>query len=185
MANYFEEERPAHDVADWTRKGIYISIGISLVVALAAIGLSVATFAGEFSDTGLAANSIVGEMLPLAFNIVVAVLTDILSFAHSVSLRWALYKEDRLHYNSNLRLFTSTKQCASNRWPANLLSATFLITSYTAANAALFVYKRGSGKRYISLNAVAFVRLVVSSFPRYCCPSSLCSTFVSNSEPQY
>ncbi|KAJ9603050.1 hypothetical protein H2200_012345 [Cladophialophora chaetospira] len=162
MADHFEEERPAHDTADYTRKGIYISIGVSLVVALAAIGLSVATFAGQLADTGLAANSIVGELLPLAFNIVVAVLTDILSFAHSVSLRWALYKEDRLHYNSNLRLFTSTKQCASNRWPANLLSATFLITSYTAANAALFVYKREAGEKYISLNAVAFMALGIS-----------------------
>lgn len=160
MADNFIEERPAHDLSDWARKGIYVSIGVSLVVALAAIGVSAATFDHQL-DTEISANSFVGEAIPLILNVIVAILTDILSFAHSVSLRWALYKEDRLHYNSNLRLFTSTKQCASNRWPANLLSALCLITSYTAANAALFIYKDGND-RFISLNAVAFMALGIS-----------------------
>ncbi|EXJ57807.1 uncharacterized protein A1O5_12365 [Cladophialophora psammophila CBS 110553] len=162
MSESLNEERPGHDVADWTRQGIYITIGVSLVVALGSIGLSVATFAGQLVYTGLSSSSIIGELLPLAFNIVVAILTDILSFAHSVSLRRVLYKENRLEYNSNLRLFTSTKRCNSNRWPANLMSAILLVTSYTAANAALYVYKEQNGAKNISLNAVAFMALGIS-----------------------
>ena len=163
----FQEERPAHDVSNRTRKGIYLAIALSLVVALVVIGLSIAAFAGAFKDyNGLAASSVIGEVLPLAFNIVVAILTDVLSFAHSVSLRWALYKEDRLEYNSNLRLFTSTKLCNSNRWPANLASGFFLIMTYTAVNAALYVVTGEStghtSPKVITLNAVASMCLGIA-----------------------
>ena len=160
------KELPDHDIGRWTRTGFYVTIGISGVVAAAATGLSIAAFKG-FSTVGGPASATFGEILPLGFTVIIAILTDVLSYAHSVSLRWALQREGRLHYNSNLRQFTSTKVCKSNRWPTNVLSAVFLITSYTAANGALYVYKDGNAK-YISLNAVAFMALGFALIGQIC-----------------
>ena len=54
-------------------------------------------------------------------NILVALFTDCLGFIHGTSLRWALYREGRLHFNTNIRLFNSARKSSPNRWPANLI----------------------------------------------------------------
>lgn len=51
-----------------------------------------------------------------------------------MSLRWALFHEGRLRFNSNLRLLTSAKSCPANRAPFNFTSLVLLVISYTGAS---------------------------------------------------
>lgn len=51
-----------------------------------------------------------------------------------MSLRWALFHEGTLKFNSNLRLFTSAKTCPANRAPVNYTSLVLLVISYTGAS---------------------------------------------------
>ncbi|KAF4627697.1 hypothetical protein G7Y89_g10458 [Cudoniella acicularis] len=70
---------------------------------------------------------------PLLANLGVALSTECMGYIHSVSLRWALWREDRLFFNSNLRLFTSTRRFSPHRWYINLLLFGFLVVSYSAS----------------------------------------------------
>lgn len=78
------------------------------------------------------------EVVTLAVLTVLTFITDQLSYIHSTSLRWALYSEGRLEFNTNIRLFTSSKQSLPNRWFVNALSIFFLVLSFAAA-AQLFI----------------------------------------------
>ncbi|PFH56744.1 hypothetical protein XA68_16047 [Ophiocordyceps unilateralis] len=84
------------------------------------------------------------EVLSLAINVMVTFCIDGTMFAHSVSLRWALYRERRLQYNTNIRLFTSAKQRGPNTWYCNLAAVLFLVLSY-GASSVLFLANRVDG----------------------------------------
>lgn len=72
--------------------------------------------------------------LPLVLNVVVALCTDAVGYVHTVSLRWSLKHEGRLYWNSNLRLFSSSRKTALNAWFANALCAVSLIVCYVATS---------------------------------------------------
>lgn len=72
------------------------------------------------------------ELLPLLLNFLVTLLTECTGLIHTTTLRWAL--GNRLTFNSNPRLFTSSPKYASLSWPANVLFTGFLISSYTATS---------------------------------------------------
>ena len=46
------------------------------------------------------------ELTPLAINVVVLVVTECLGYIHATSLRWALFYEGKLEFNTNLRLLS-------------------------------------------------------------------------------
>lgn len=60
-------------------------------------------------------------------------------FAHAVSLRWALYSENRLEYNTNIRLLSSSREFGPNRWYVNIMVLFSLILTY-AASSLMFLY---------------------------------------------
>ncbi|KAK3320669.1 hypothetical protein B0T19DRAFT_444497 [Cercophora scortea] len=64
------------------------------------------------------------EVLPLGLNVVVTLLNDSMGYIHSCSLRWALQREGKLEFNSNLRLLTASKTSKPNGMIAN---ATYLV----------------------------------------------------------
>ncbi|PMD29192.1 hypothetical protein L207DRAFT_504579 [Hyaloscypha variabilis F] len=97
------------------------------------------------------------EALSFAINIVVGLITDGIGFIHGTSLRWSLYHERRLHFNTNIRLFTSARRSAPNRWPSNLLCITSLILCY-AATSQLFV-KFGDPAGHFWVNRMAIAAL--------------------------
>lgn len=72
------------------------------------------------------------EVVSLLLNFYITACTESLGFIHAASLRWALYHEGRLKYNSNLRLFTSAKHCHANGRGANCLWALSLALAYTS-----------------------------------------------------
>ncbi|KAJ9654524.1 hypothetical protein H2198_006467 [Neophaeococcomyces mojaviensis] len=75
--------------------------------------------------------------LPFILNIIVSLSTDMLSYIHYVSLRWALFHEGRLQFNSNLRIFTSARKTPANGKFCNSISAILLVMSYTGASQSL------------------------------------------------
>ncbi|TVY57164.1 hypothetical protein LCER1_G002584 [Lachnellula cervina] len=79
----------------------------------------------------------VAEALAFLVNILVTLLTDTMGFIHSTSLRWAWYREERLEFNTNIRLFTSARKSAVNRWHANAIWTACLILCYASTSQVL------------------------------------------------
>jgi len=77
------------------------------------------------------------EVISLVINVGITILLEPLSYVHAVSLRWALYREGHLQYNTNLRLFTTAKKSRPNQWYINILSAVCLVLSYSATSLLL------------------------------------------------
>ncbi|KAJ5087231.1 hypothetical protein N7456_010847 [Penicillium angulare] len=100
------------------------------------------------------------EALSLAINLVLALCTDGMMFVHSASLRWELYREHRLEFNTNIRLFTSSKKFGPNKWYINVIALVCLILSY-AASSVLFVTLVNDEElgHSIMINATALVAL--------------------------
>lgn len=67
-------------------------------------------------------------------NIILTQCLEGLAYVHSISLRWALLKEDRLVFNTNIRLLTSSKLSRPNSWYINSISAILLIICYGATS---------------------------------------------------
>ena len=97
------------------------------------------------------------EVLSFTINILVALITDSLGYIHGTSLRWALYREDRLHFNTNIRLFTSAGRSTPNRWPANALCMASLILCYAATSQLLIKGPLSNGM--VSINGMAIAAL--------------------------
>lgn len=74
------------------------------------------------------------EGVSLLLNFYITACTESLGFVHAASLRWALYHEGRLKYNSNLRLFTSARESHANGRVANFLWAASLALSYASVS---------------------------------------------------
>ncbi|KAK4444255.1 hypothetical protein QBC34DRAFT_430136 [Podospora aff. communis PSN243] len=77
-------------------------------------------------------------VIPLLLQFAIASLSLALDSIHSTSLRWALWHEGRLRHNTNLRLFTFSRNHGPNAWPANVVSSLGLVLSYGAASMTTF-----------------------------------------------
>ncbi|KAH8657079.1 hypothetical protein BGZ60DRAFT_434732 [Tricladium varicosporioides] len=74
------------------------------------------------------------EMLPLGINIILTFLNESMGYIHSTSLRWSLQAENRLTFNSNLRLLSSSTRSLPNKWYSNLFFIFFIILSYATTS---------------------------------------------------
>jgi hypothetical protein len=83
-------------------------------------------------------SSIDAELLALLINFGITLCLEGLAYIHAISLRWALFSESRLQFNTNIRLFTSSKKVRANSWYGNLLSAVCLVLCY-ASTSLLFI----------------------------------------------
>lgn len=61
----------------------------------------------SLSDTG-------SEISAFVVNMLITLLTEVLGYIYSTSLRWALYREGCLEFNTNIRLLTSARSSAPN-----------------------------------------------------------------------
>ncbi|KAE9977693.1 hypothetical protein EG327_007650 [Venturia inaequalis] len=66
----------------------------------------------------------------LALNVSLTLLFDSMNYIQTCTLRWALWKEGRLQYNSNPRLFSCARSFAPNGWYANAISCVALVLGY-------------------------------------------------------
>jgi hypothetical protein len=65
-------------------------------------------------------NSIALDLIPLAVNVAVLSITESLGYIHATSLRWALFYEGSLSFNTNLQLLTSSRRNFANGGFADL-----------------------------------------------------------------
>ena len=70
------------------------------------------------------------DIIVLAQNVLITVCNESLGCIHTVSLRWALQKEGRLDFNSNLRLLSRSRAWGPNAWYSNLLMSCGIIVTY-------------------------------------------------------
>ena len=142
----FDQQEAFHR-GDATRRLCLSTVAISIAAAIACIALGASVFKGQESDprdsyeetndyphhwTTISVTPVEAEILPLALNAIITVFLDGLGFIHATTLRWAL--GDRLSFNANLRLFTSSKSCIALSAPANALYALLLILCYTSTS---------------------------------------------------
>jgi hypothetical protein len=105
--------RPAvkYDKALGTKRicitGLFFSICIG--AAFIAVGVYAKGSAKVYKLTPAAR-----EFIPLSINFLVLMVTESLGYIHSISLRWALFYENRLDFNTNLRLLTFSKESFPN-----------------------------------------------------------------------
>jgi hypothetical protein len=78
------------------------------------------------------------EVLPLGINILVTFLNEAMGYIHTTTLRWSLQYENRLTFNSNLRLLSSSSRSLPNKWYSNISFLFFIILSY-ATTSSIFL----------------------------------------------
>ena len=128
-------------------------VGLSLSYFLCFLGLLSAILVGVINHVspenvptslkGVAPTTI----LPLLFALIVTFCNECLGFIHTTTLRWALWREGRLDFNSNLRLLTQTKNSKPNAWYVNLFTIFVTSLSYASAGQILLVNEGyGMGK---------------------------------------
>lgn len=125
-----------YDTDDSTRLECVIGVFIGGLLALACIasGIYVLATRKEKLSVHIGIDPAAREALSLVFNVILTFCLDSMAFVHSVSLRWALYNEHRLEFNTNLRLFTSSTKSGPNRWYMNIFSMLCLILCYGASS---------------------------------------------------
>jgi hypothetical protein len=127
---------PAPDKGQRTEIFCILGLGLSGVAILACLISSIVILENSdlycFKQVNLSVTG--AEATSFVINILVALVTDSMGFIHGTSLRWALYNEGRLEFNTNIRLFTSARTNAANRWPANIVVICSLILCYAATS---------------------------------------------------
>lgn len=80
------------------------------------------------------------SVLNLVLSAINTVCTESMGYIHIITLRWALFRENRLHYSSNLRLLYSAHRSWPNSQWANLLYSIALVMSHAGASQTLVSY---------------------------------------------
>jgi len=102
------------------------------------------------------------ELAQLALNVFITCCNETMGYIHTISLRWALHRDECLTFNSNLRLFIDCKESPPNRWYSNAFAMCGVIITY-AASSLTFVTDESLGgdgaDPYIYLPALSWLFL--------------------------
>jgi uncharacterized membrane protein YqjE len=159
-------ELPPYDEALHTERWCIAGLIASYILSISLIILGIVSFkkadllhlAWSYDQIWIFAsiNAAAREIIVLIFNSIVTAVAEWLGYIHGTSLRWALYHEDRLCYNSNLRLFTSARHSVPNSWYINLLWAILLTLAYSCATQTLL---SATSDNTVGFNSLAIVLL--------------------------
>jgi hypothetical protein len=157
---------PSGDIDSGIKIQCLLAIALGIVCSLTCITCSIGIWATSGYPVILLPQSLPGEALSFIANLILTQCLDGLAYVHSISLRWALLKEDRLVFNTNLRLLTSSSLSWPNSRYINAASATLLILCYGSTSfLVLQEVNRFEGKfsnQYINLIAVLVLGLALS-----------------------
>ena len=119
-----------------TMKLCSATIVVAVLIALPAIiyGVYFSSYSHVEGLHRLKLGDTLREALPLAINVVLTVITRGLGLIHASTLRWNLLTEGRLIFNTNLRLFTSSRTNWANSRFFNGLNCVCLIWSFGCAS---------------------------------------------------
>ncbi|KAL7785549.1 hypothetical protein V8C37DRAFT_412929 [Trichoderma ceciliae] len=157
-------DEPRVDAARSTRLWCIgaVTIGACLAIACLVFGIVLICVNPEGLGAPFYFSTFAHETLSLAINGVLTLSIDGMMFVHSVSLRWALYREGRLEYNTNIRLFTSSRLSGPNAWYINLVALSCLVLSYAASSVLLLpMFNDSEDPQPIMISAPALVALGV------------------------
>ncbi|KAL1623786.1 hypothetical protein SLS54_004247 [Diplodia seriata] len=102
---------------------------------------------------------IVKQLTPLALNLWLTLLMDALGYMHATSLKWALARDGRLAFNSNLRLFTAARSSAPNAWYANAVMLAGMVVAYASSSLLLVDAYDGRGNNGDGDKVIPFASL--------------------------
>lgn len=120
-----------YDRATGTKKICIGGLVFSVIVGAGFIGVG-SLFKGP--EASFTLSPVALELIPLGTNFVMLLITECLGYIHTTSLRWALFREDRLEFNANLRLVTFSKRSLANGVVANILYSITLAICYSGAS---------------------------------------------------
>lgn len=130
---------PPVDSASSTGLQCRLTIIFGIVCSLACITCGIGYWVTSSGPANIYIHSgLPGEAASFIVNLILTQCLEGLAYVHSVSLRWALLKENRLVFNTNIRLMTSSSLSRPNSWYINAISAALLILCY-AATSMLFI----------------------------------------------
>ncbi|QKX63931.1 uncharacterized protein TRUGW13939_11103 [Talaromyces rugulosus] len=167
------EDGTTYDIATTTRSACIVAVSTGAILALLCFVTGIYIFAtnGKTLVAPWSISSAGQEALVLAVNAVLTLCIDGMMLVHSVSLRWALYRDGRLEYNTNIRLFTSLKSSGPNKWYINALALFCLVLSYGSSSILLLDNQEidtnvewsevVSGQTRLAVNATALVALAL------------------------
>lgn len=153
------EIRPAKKALR-VRTACLVVLGFSYLAALAAIAMSMYMIGSGTTPYDLWfkviwISPVSRRIADLALSVVVTLCTEAMGYIHSISLRWALYREHRLHYSSNLRLLKRAHRSWPNSLWANFLCAIGLVLSYVGASQTFIPFYRDDssdpGRNFVAL----------------------------------
>ena len=132
-----------------TRKLSITGLALSWCVAIACIACG---FVGQHKTWSIILCWRAGpELIVLAQNIIITLCNESMGYVHSVSLRWALQRNGKLDFNSNLRLFPASSGFGPNAWYSNLIMTCAIVTSYGASSLTLLLFSSGDCGAYVVL----------------------------------
>lgn len=141
MRTRYSTTLPAYDKCEVTRMACIVAIIASGIACLICLVVSIDLFVHHGNDPfnqtflrPLNLSSGGAEVVALVVNLVMTGCIEGLGYIHATSLRWALYEENRLEYNTNLRLFTNSRSSGPNRWYMNIIFAGSLILCYASTS---------------------------------------------------
>ncbi|KAH2072005.1 hypothetical protein KXX03_008645 [Aspergillus fumigatus] len=161
-----EKDGPDFDAASATRSGCIATVSTGVILSLVCLISGIYLLRTNQATLGASASiSTFGrEAMALAINVILTLCTDGMMFVHSVSLRWALYREGRLEFNTNIRLFTSSKRFGPNKRYINLVALTCLVLSYASSSVLLLsdqamILSKNEDQSPLLINDTALVSL--------------------------
>ncbi|KZZ97737.1 hypothetical protein AAL_03701 [Moelleriella libera RCEF 2490] len=131
---------PPYDVCAGTKTWAAMATAVGAVGATACLVggcILLSHHASKLGTVRLFASRRHIEVALLALNVALTMCTDGMMYVHAVSLRWALFAEGRLEFNTNLRMLTSARTFGPNAWSVNLLALTCLVLTYAASSMLL------------------------------------------------
>lgn len=123
---------------NWCIAGLVFAGTLGLVSLLAGILLPKSDNNAPALHWGVNVNISVrlATVIPLLLNALVTIAMESIGYIHNISLKWSLLKQERLTFNANLRLFTSTGWRGPNSCQVN--TVVLLCTSLAYAACSTF-----------------------------------------------
>lgn len=118
----------------WTRN---LCVGGLVLSTIIGIALVAAGAADRRQDRVLQKPYVFKELVPLGLNLIVVICTESLGYIHAKTQQWSLWEENRLEFNTNIRLFSYARRSWANGVVLSTLSLLALTMSYTSTSAIL------------------------------------------------
>lgn len=127
-----------YDRSSTSRLLCLYGLGLGSVAGLISLSFGIYLVHSPGRKQFLSWNKTISEFMPLLINVLVTIHNETAGYILTVSLRWALQREGRLGFSSNLRLFSKARSSAGNSWYANLIVAICIILTY-ASSSLIFI----------------------------------------------